>query len=344
MLKPVRLIKHPTATTTQVPGLFIAALATLLAYVISQWQPLINHGIGLLSTSMLVGLCLAPTLPKAAHQPIESGLLWCKYTALRIGIALYGLRLSLQQVTDIGAAAIAIDCIIIMSVMFSCVLLARYILKMDMRAALIIGTGHAVCGAAAILASNSVIRAKDSQVTIAVACIVLLGTASMLFYPWLYHQLALDSKAFGIFTGATVHEVAQVAAIGNSLNQEVMEAALITKLTRVLLLAPLIIILQACLSRYFAEKEHTVAESKLPVFIIGFVCFLLLNTFFPLPEQLQRGALHLGEFLMALAMAALGLSTRISTLKQAGFKPLLLALLLTILLVILGLLLSFFTL
>lgn len=319
------------------PGLLMAALVAVLAYELSQWSVLKQHGIGLLTLSVLLGLLLGNLVPSRVRASGEQGFLLCKNSLLRIGVALYGLRLSLLQVADVGLAAVLTDALIMFSTMLSSVLLARYVLKIELRGALIIGAGHAVCGAAAILASNSVIRARDNQVAIAIACVVLFGTGCMLLYPWLYQQLGGDAKTFGVFTGATVHEVAQVVAIGNSLGEQVMQAAVVTKLVRVLLLAPFIFLLQAWLSRQNCPATAA-KKQKVPLFVLAFIVCLLLNSWLPLPEHIQHIVLQLDEILLAMAMAALGLSTSVLALKQAGFKPLLLALLLTAQLIVMGLL------
>ncbi|MFT0211900.1 putative sulfate exporter family transporter [Pseudomonas sp. F1_0610] len=340
MLKIADFPKVQHRLLVLLPGILCALVVAVLAYELSQWQFLKSNGIGLLTLSVLLGLVLGNLMPRSLRYVFERGFIFCKNPVLRFGVALYGLRLSLTQVAGVGVSAVAVDAAIMFTTMLSTVLLARYVFKMDREGALVIGAGHAVCGAAAILACSGVIRARDSQVAIAIACVVLFGTATMLLYPWLY-QLQLpffsDPHTFGIFTGATVHEVAQVVAVGNSLGDAVMEAAVVTKLIRVLLLAPFIFFLGAWLARQdTAENDQPRQGVKIPVFVLGFILCLLVNSFLPLPSDIQHMVLQADEILLATAMAALGLGTSVIALKEAGLKPLLLALLLTLQLIVLG--------
>lgn len=347
MLKIADLPKVQYRLLGLLPGILCALVVAVLAYELSQWQFLKSNGIGLLTVSVLLGLVLGNLMPRSVRYVFERGFIFCKNPVLRFGVALYGLRLSLTQVAGVGVSAVLVDAVIMLTTMLSTVFLARYVFKIDREGALVIGAGHAVCGAAAILACSGVIRARDSQVAIAIACVVLFGTATMLLYPWLY-QLQLpffsDPHKFGIFTGATVHEVAQVVAVGNSLGEEVMEAAVVTKLIRVLLLAPFIFLLGAWLARQDSAGASNEQRQgvKIPVFVLGFIVCLLFNSFLPLPTEIQQVVLQADELLLATAMAALGLGTSVIALKEAGLKPLLLALMLTVQLIVLGGLLTSF--
>ena len=335
MLKPVDFLKGFPIVFRWIPGLLMAAGVAVIAYVLSQWPWLQQRGLGVLTLSVLLGLLIGNALPKKMRMWGAAGFFVCKNTVLRVGVALYGLRISLMQVADIGLSALLLDVLIMFTTMLSCVALARYVLKMELRSALVLGAGHAVCGAAAILASNSIIRAKESEVAIAIACVVLFGTGCMLLYPWLFQAMHLDAKTFGVLTGATVHEVAQVVAIGQSLGEDVTETAVVTKLVRVLLLAPFIIFLHAWLSRQTQDVQPAEGQS-VPWFVLGFVGCLLLNSWMPLPELAQHIALQVDDGLLAVAMAALGLGTPLSALTQSGIKPLLLAAFLTAQLILMG--------
>jgi len=165
--------------------------------------------------------------------------------------------------------------------------------------------------------------------------VVVFGTLAMFLYPALYALvqshgwLAMDARQYGLFTGATVHEVAQVVAAGRAVNEAAADTAVITKMVRVMLLAPFLVALSLWLARGGkASADGSKARIVVPWFAFGFVAVAGFNSLHLLPAGLQAGLVQLDTVLLAMAMAALGLTTHVSALRQAGLKPLLLALIL----------------
>ena len=200
---------------------------------------------------------------------------------------------------------------------------------------MLIGAGSAICGAAAVMAAEPVVRGRAAQVTVAVSTVVVFGTLAMFLYPALYALvqshgwLAMDARQYGLFTGATVHEVAQVVAAGRAVNEAAADTAVITKMVRVMLLAPFLVALSLWLARGGkAGADGSKARIVVPWFAFGFVAVAGFNSLHLLPASLQAGLVQLDTVLLAMAMAALGLTTHVSALRQAGLKPLLLALIL----------------
>ena len=163
-------------------------------------------------------------------------------------------------------------------------------------------------------------RADSAKVAVAVATVVLFGTLDIFLYPALYPYLGLDQAAFGLFTGATVHEVAQVVAVGSAIAPEVADSAVVVKLTRVLLLVPVLFLLSWRESRNGGQRVMVV-----PWFALGFLAVVALNSVLVLPPALRSALLLLDTLLLATAMAALGIETRIARLRALGTAPLLLA-------------------
>lgn len=317
-------------------------LCAVVAFYLSQITALQSMGLGLLTIAMLMGLLLGNVLPERVHVGLQPAMAFCKQRLLRIAVAFYGFRLSVQQIQALGIQAFVIDIILIITTMLLAVWLGIKFLKLDKETSILIGAGHAICGAAAILASSSVVKAKDSQVAVAVSCIVLFGTIGMFLYPWIYqflpHEIVTD-RIYGIFTGATLHEVAQVVAAGQAMTPSAAEAAIVTKLIRVLLLAPFLLILCYFLTRHRAAGQ-AVGSIKLPIFVFGFILCMLFNSWFSISEPLHKMIILLDDLALATAMVALGVSVRIADLKKAGLRPMVLALILTLQLMLFGAVLS----
>lgn len=322
--------------------IFFLALA-LVAFYLSQIDFLKDMGLGLLTIAMLIGMLCGNFMPDKMHTMLNGGMTFCKQRLLRIAVAFYGFRLSVQQIQALGMHAFIMDVILIMTTMGFALWVGIKFLKMEKETSILIGAGHAICGAAAILATSSIVKAKNDQVAVAVSCIILFGTIGMFLYPWMFHILpdtVMNDRIFGVFTGATLHEVAQVVAAGQAMTPQAAEAAVVTKLIRVLLLAPFLVVLCYWLTRNKASNQ-SVGSIKLPFFVFGFMICMLLNSSFRIPNDVHNFIVLLDDLALATAMAALGVSVRIIDLKRAGMKPILLALFLTIQLMIVGSALNF---
>ena len=166
------------------------------------------------------------------------------------------------------------------------------------------------------------------------ATVVVFGTIAMFLYPLLYQWgvsagwMPLDETAFGVFTGSTVHEVAQVVAAGRAVSEPAADAAVITKMVRVMMLAPFLVGLSALLARGQNSSNGERSKITIPWFAFGFIAMVGFNSLQLLPAGVLKVLIDLDTVLLAMAMAALGLTTHASALRQAGAKPMLLALLL----------------
>ncbi|MFZ6049271.1 YeiH family protein [Pseudomonas sp. CR3202] len=319
-------------------GVGTSFLLAGLALWLSNYPALQGTGFGALTLAMLLGLLAGNLTSERIHGLLGAGLQFCKQPVLRFGVALYGLRLTVQQVQALGVQAFVIDAVLILSTMGLAIWMGTRVLRLELETAILIGAGHAICGAAAILASAGLVKGRNDQVAVAIACVVLFGTLGMLLYPWLFTLMPTlfgDSHGFGVFAGATLHEVAQVVAAGQAMDPQAAEAAVVAKLIRVLLLAPFLLGLGFWLARRSAPGRAA-APVKVPLFVIGFVACMLLNSWLPLPEAMHQTMIGLDDLLLAAAMGALGFSTRLADLCNAGIKPLLLAFVLTTQLIILG--------
>jgi uncharacterized integral membrane protein (TIGR00698 family) len=247
----------------------------------------------------------------------------------------YGFKLTMTQVASVGMPAIMTDALVLTSTFLLTYWLGTRWLKVDKKTTILIGSGASICGAAAVIAAEPVVKAEAHKVTIAVATVVVFGTIAMLLYPFLYHlgwlQPWLNAQQYGIYTGSTIHEVAQVVVAGNAINPEVGNTAVVTKMIRVMMLAPFLLILSFALTKgdndIHGEKISFVDRVKqvnVPWFAFIFILIVILHTWLPMSDSFERSMVKFDDILLTMAMFALGLTTHLSAIKQAGVKPLIL--------------------
>jgi uncharacterized integral membrane protein (TIGR00698 family) len=339
------------------PGLALAASLAVVSKWVAMLPVLASHGVSPLTVAIVLGLLIGNTLYPTIAPTAGSGVAFSRQTVLRTGVVLYGFRLTLQQVAQVGWAGVLVDALIVVSTVVIAHEVGTRWLKLDRTTALLAGAGSAICGAAAVLATEPVVKGKAEQVSVAVAGVVIFGTISMFLYP-LMHTAAFmqafipgGAPGFGIYIGSTVHEVAQVVAAGRQVGAAAADPALITKMTRVFMMAPFLVGLALWLRGRdggdgSGGMSLKAAVSNVPVFAFYFVGAVLLNSAnralgWVSPSVID-GVFNLAVFLLSMAMAALGLSTHIGTLRRVGGKPIVLASILFVWLVVGGALLNHF--
>jgi uncharacterized integral membrane protein (TIGR00698 family) len=316
------------------PGLAASAVIGLVSILLGELPFLQTHGLSALIVAILLGIVLGNTVyPRVAAQ-CGPGVALSKQTLLRLGIMLYGFRLTFHDVGAVGLSGIVIDMLTLLSTFGMALLLGQRVFGLDRHTTVLIGAGSAICGAAAVMASEPVVKARAEQVTIAVSTVVVFGTLAIAIYPLLYQwNLAWqivppDAHGFGIYIGSTVHEVAQVLAAARAIDAHAADSAVIAKLVRVMMLAPFLL----ALSFWMRPKATGTATGKarvtIPWFAFAFLLMVGWNSLAPLPSAVRGSVLDLDTFLLAMSMAALGLTTHLSAIRRAGLKPLLLAALL----------------
>ncbi len=327
--------RHPTGLRL-LPGLGLAFLLAALATALARVGWLRANGIGALTLAILLGMLLGNTLYGSVAATADRGVAFSKQTLLRLGIVLYGLRLTFQDIAAVGIAGVAIDAAVLSSTFVLSWWAGTRVFGLDRNTALLIGAGSSICGAAAVMAAEPVVRGRADQVTVAVSTVVVFGSVAMFMYPALYHLnehyhlVDASPTAYGIFAGSTIHEVAQAVVAGRAIGDVAADAAVITKMVRVMMLAPFLIVLSAILSRADRARAlpgapRTGSGVVVPWFALGFVAVAGLNSLARLPPPAVNAAVGMDTFLLAMAMGALGLSTRWSALRRAGIKPLALA-------------------
>jgi uncharacterized integral membrane protein (TIGR00698 family) len=205
-------------------------------------------------------------------------------------------------------------------------------MKLDRDTALLTAAGSAICGAAAVLAFESTLQSKPHKSAMAVGSVVLFGTLSMFLYPILFNAgwLHLDTVGAGLFFGGTIHEVAQVVGAASNVSPEATHIATIVKMTRVMLLVPVLLVVGLWVNRAArgakAGSDDAVGNAPrklaIPWFALGFLACVVINSLHVLPESATSTLNLLDTFVLTMAMTALGIETRISQIREAGPRAL----------------------
>ena len=302
-------------------GVLLIALFSCAAFYIGEMSFVRSISFSPMIVGIILGMLYANSLRNHLPETWVPGIQFCSKKILRIGIILYGFRLTFQDVMAIGLPAMLIDVIIVAVTICGGIYLGK-LLKMDRGIALLTSIGSGICGAAAILGAESTIKAKPYKTAVSVSTVVIFGTISMFLYPFLYRNglCALTPDQMGIYTGATLHEVAHVVGAGDAMGNGISDSAIIVKMIRVMMLVPVLLI----------------QKIAVPWCAIGFMGVIAFNSFDLLPAQLVAGINTLDTFLLTMAMTALGTETSIDKFRKAGAKPFVLALLLYVWLVVGG--------
>lgn len=299
------------------PGLAATFLLAAGAMAIRQMS-----GIAALSpmlVAMLAGLGVRLALgPEAVPRP---GLAFSSRSVLRAGIVLLGLQVTIGDIVGLGAPAFVVAALTLAATYVAIVAMAR-MLAVPVPLARLIAAGSAVCGASAVVAANSVARGSEEDVAYAVASVTLFGTIAMLVLPLLPVPLGLDAVQYGIWTGASIHEVAQVAVAAFQLGPEAGQAGTIAKLIRVMLLAPLVLMMT--LAARQIVQDRAAENIPFPWFVLGFVAIAGMNSLVSVPPDLRQMGAHASTLLMSMGLAAIGMGMDLRQLHNKGAAPLLL--------------------
>lgn len=314
----------PARLRRPLPGLLLAIGIGVASLGLAKLPWLAHWQVSALTLAIVLGMVIGNAFGKSLPAPLAPGVVIAQQKLLRLGVILFGLRISFQQIAAVGASGLAIDVVIVAGTLLLGSTLGRKLFRLDRDTALLTAGGSAICGAAAVLAMERVVKPDPSKVAIAVAAVVLFGTLDIFVYPWLYPHLAMTANQFGIFTGATVHEVAQVVAAGSAVGPAAADTAVIVKLTRVMMLVPVLLAISWLRSRRDGNAGGK-GGMLIPWFAVLFVAVSALNSLVALPAGLKDTLLTIDTLALAAAMAALGMETRFAKLRALGPRPLLLA-------------------
>lgn len=304
------------------PGLVVAASAALVAWLVHLAVPAVPILTAAVALGILVGQ--VPALQPALAGALAPGLQVAARRLLRIGIVLLGLKLSLVDIAGLGWITILTTIAVVALTFVGTIGLGRA-LGLPGHQPVLVASGFAICGASAIGAMAATVRARDEEQAVPVALVTLCGTLAIAVLPALWHPLGLSATGFGHWVGAGVHDVGQVVATAQLAGTAALAVAVVVKLTRVLMLAPMVAI-TAVIERRRAIEPEGPRPPIVPLFIAGFLAAVLLNTLVPLPQPLLTGADVAQTALLATALFALGASIRVVDLVHTGWRALIVGL------------------
>lgn len=303
----------------------IAIVATVLANQIEAVSPLVG---GVVLGALLVNLVSLPT-------DLAPGITFAAKKLLRVGIVLLGFRLSLGDLGDLGARGLVVVALVVACTFFGTQWLgARMGLSKDL--SLLVATGYSICGASAVAAMDGVIDADEEEAAYAVALVTLCGSLSIGVLPLIGHLIGLEGETFGTWVGAAVHDVAQVVATASTDGTEALAAATVVKLSRVVLLAPLVALValhrrrnnpdNADASPEMAPEAKAKRPPLVPLFVAGFLAAIVVRSSDVLGSETLGTIKDAEKILLTLALVGLGMGVKLDRLRKLGGRPLVLGL------------------
>lgn len=283
---------------------------------------------------LIIGVILGSLLSFVYHRDYtryNGGVTFSAKKILHLGIILYGFNVSLSEISQVGIIGV-LACIFVVAIILAFgVFIGVKFLKLDKDIAILVSGGSAICGAAAILALESSLRSEPYKGVIAVGTVVIFGLIGMFAYPIVYASglIPLNHIQEGLYIGLTLHEVANVVGAGSAISPECANFALISKMIRVILLIPVLLIIPFLVSHSDGgAKRHL----HIPWFAFWFLGVVVFHSFVYIPEAFVDILKFLSAFCLTMAMSALGLQIDLRKFKSSGGGAFILALILFIIL------------
>ncbi|MGH3948842.1 MAG: YeiH family protein [Pseudonocardiaceae bacterium] len=305
------------------PGLGLVAGGIGMAYLVNLAVPALSA----LTVAVVLGV-LAGNLPivPAVSTP---GVRWATRRLLRAGVVLLGLQLSVGHILDLGTGTI-LAVVVTVGLSFLGTLGLGRLLRVPRGLSMLVATGFSICGASAIAAMESVVRRRDEDVATAIALVTLYGGLAIVAVPTFGPMLGLGGVDLGEWAGLSVHEVAQVVAAASPAGAAAVATAAIVKLSRVVLLAPMVATVSV-VERRGAEPAVGRRPPLVPLFVLGFLAMIGVRTLGVIPGPILDVTQTLTTLLLAGALFGLGCAVNVGSLVRTGPRALLLGLLSTVL-------------
>ncbi|MEU9791431.1 putative sulfate exporter family transporter [Streptomyces sparsogenes] len=330
MTKPgsvlARSAKAAEPVRSLAPGLLVVAVGTAAAFSLNKLVPAVSA----LTVAVVLGVAVGGRLPASA----QAGLRWATKKFLRLGVVLLGLQLGLGEVFGLGAGKVLAVVVTVLVAFFGTLLLGRLI-RVSRGLALMVATGFSICGASAIAAMESVTESDREDVATAVTLVTLYGSAAIAFVPFVGQALGMSPEHLGSWAGLSVHEVAQVVAAASPAGAEAVAVAVVVKLTRVVLLAPMVAGV-SIVQRRRGGAPTGKRPAIVPLFVLGFLGMMLVRSCGVVPSAALSVAKVVTTLLFAAALFGLGSGVKVGALFRAGRRGLALGALSTLLVAVAG--------
>ncbi|MEP2707330.1 MAG: YeiH family protein [Roseibium sp.] len=292
------------------PGIIIAGLVAIAAQFLNE-----HYGAPAMLMAILLGM---PLNFLSEEQKTAAGIAFSARSLLRIGVALLGVRISVEMVEALGFPFLFLIIAGVLATIGFSLLVGRFFGK-DRLFSFLSGGAVAICGASAAMAIGSILPKRDHaerDLAFTVITVTVLSTLAMIFYPILTSSLGLDTQATGVFLGGTIHDVAQVVGAGFSISEETGDLSTLVKLIRVTLLAPIVLITALFLRS--RTDPGTARPPLIPLFVLAFLFLATLNSFGLIPELVKDLASQVSRWALLAAIAAVGMKTSIPKLLEVG--------------------------
>lgn len=320
--RPLFPFGHPLAG-----GLAFVGLFALAAQQLALWGPVSRWGVSPLIVGIVLGVAWGNGVRWRQLAQWRPGIVFSSKTVLRLAVVLFGFRVTVQDIATVGAEGVAAALVMLLTTFALGAGLGIRVFRLSVPLALMIAAGSAVCGAAAVLATEPVVRGQPHEGSVAVGTVVIFGTLGMVLYPLAFAggALGFDAATYGLFAGASLHEVAHVVAAGGAVSAAAANTAVIVKMVRVMLLAPLLAGLGLLLARRGGTGRGQQAKGAFPWFALGFLVCVGINSLQVVPAAVVAAINQLDLFALTMAMCALGLETSLDKVRTVGVRPFVLA-------------------
>ncbi len=302
------------------PGLLLAAAAVSMGFLINQqWANVSPLTASLVLGAILGNLGLVPSI-------CEAGLRFSSRSLLRLGIIVLGFQLSFSEVAHLGGKGFIAVIAVVVVTFFGTQFIAK-LLGVSPGLGLLTATGYSICGVSAVSAMTGAVDGDEEDATYAIALVTMFGSIAIFALPVLGHFFNMGNTRFGMWAGSSVHDVAQVVATATAYSKDSLSGAVIVKLTRVVLLAPLVAFYAYRHRRGVAQAADAPRTSPLPMFIVLFLVAVCIRTTDVLSSRVLADLKNFEKLCLAFALVGLGAGVRISKLRVLGARPILLGVL-----------------
>jgi len=313
-------------TVEVLPGVILTAAIALVATGIGTLVPVVGSAV----PAIVIGVLLSLLRPRVMagrvrlEARIQPGIAYSGRFLLQLAVVLLGVQLSLGSILQVGLESLPIMFTTLAVCLIGAWALGR-MLRIERRLTTLIGVGTGICGASAIAAVSPVIGAAGAEIAYAVSTIFLFNILAVVIFPLLGHALSLDPHTFGLFAGTAVNDTSSVVAAAGVYSTAALGFAVVVKLVRTLMIIPISIGLSVMEARREAAGQPLTGRriaTLVPWFLIGFLIVAIVNSTGIIPDAPREALVHISVFLIAMALAGIGLSTDIPALRRAGWRPL----------------------
>lgn len=300
-------------------GILLTAAVTWMAYLLSDSPLFKQFNLSPIILAILTGMLIKNFL--GVRRVMRPGVKFCAKKILRLAIILLGFKLSLAEVGALGLHATLLIVCISTVTLAGAYWMGRK-LGISKNLSLLIASGTSICGASAVIAVDAVTKDEnDADVAFAIGVVTIFGTLFMLVYPLVFKLAAMSVPVYALWSGLSIHEVAQVVAAGFAVSPEAGAMATVVKLTRVLYIIPVTLFLSVWAAKKAGGRKFSLKNITVPWFVLMFFGVIVLNSLKIIPARPTAWLVSLDNVLMTGAMAALGLETSIGAMKKVGLKP-----------------------